>query len=454
MVVQQIKNPKSETNPFLRANFAPVSTENICAELKTTGNIPQELSGRFLRIGPNPVTHPNSKSYHWFMGAGMVHGLRIENGRALWYKNNYVMTNNVAADLKRSELPTPRKTRGGSVNTNVMAIAGDLYALVEAGSLPVKLNNNLESIEHSDFGGTLNHGLSAHPRRDPQTGELHVLAYQPTKPTVDYLVIDQSGKAITKSQIHLPHQPMIHDTAITSNYVVVLDFPVTFSLLTAVTGTFPYVWNHKRPSRIGLLPRDGDSSKTLWTEIPTSFAYHIMNAYEDHDDVIVDVVKNAMNFDAKIEGRNNKAPTLVRWTINLKSGKFFETILSERSVEFPRINDAYVGKQYRYGYTATFTSDLQFGAAYKHDLLEGQTLVHDYGQGRRTLEPVFVSKSGAVSEDEGWLLSYVFDENTHTTDVVILDAQNFEGEPVATIHLPVRVPFGFHGNWIADAELR
>lgn len=454
MVVQQTKVLKGETNPFLRANFAPVSAENTCAELKVTGNIPTELSGRFLRIGPNPAFHPASNSYHWFMGTGMVHGLRIENGKALWYKNNYVLTDNAAAALKRKELPTPRKTRGGSVNTNVLAIAGDLYALVEAGSLPVKLNSDLESIEHSDFGGTLKYGFSAHPRKDPLTGEMHVLAYLPTKPTVDYLVVDPGGNSTTKCQIQLPHQPMIHDTAITQNYVVVMDFPVTFNLLTAISGSFPYVWNRKRPSRIGLLPRDGDTSKLIWTEIPTTFAYHIMNAYEVDDVVIIDVVKNAMNFDAKFEKRTNKPPSLVRWSINLTTGKFTEESLSDSFAEFPRINDQFVGKAYRYGYTASLSADLQFGPAYKHDLLKGETLVHDFGKGRRTMEPVFVAKSNATSEDEGWLMSYVFDEATATTDVVILDAQDFQGEPVATIHLPVRVPFGFHGNWIADTELR
>jgi carotenoid cleavage dioxygenase len=86
-------------------------------------------------------------------------------------------------------------------------------------------------------------------------------------------------------------------------------------------------------------------------------------------------------------------------------------------------------------------------------MLRGTSEVHDYGPGRMTLEPVFVRRPGTVEEDDGWIMSYVYDGNRHLSDVVILDAQDFTGGPVATIHLPVRVPFGFHGGWAADTHL-
>jgi carotenoid cleavage dioxygenase-like enzyme len=88
----------------------------------------------------------------------------------------------------------------------------------------------------------------------------------------------------------------------------------------------------------------------------------------------------------------------------------------------------------------------------KHDLARGNIEVHDFGSGRMTLEPVFVRKRGATVEDEGWIMSYVYDSNTGLSDVAILDAQAFTDEPVATIHLPVRVPFGFHGGWAPDMD--
>jgi carotenoid cleavage dioxygenase len=83
-------------------------------------------------------------------------------------------------------------------------------------------------------------------------------------------------------------------------------------------------------------------------------------------------------------------------------------------------------------------------------MLRGTSEVHDYGSGRMTLEPVFVRRPDAVEEDDGWILSYVYDGNRNLSDVVILDAQDFAGDPIATIQLPVRVPFGFHGGWAAD----
>lgn len=453
----ETQSAKNSANPFLVANFAPVADENVITDLAVTGTIPEELTGRFLRIGPNPSSMPNPKQYHWFLGTGMVHGLRLNGGKAEWYRNNFVLTDNAARDLKRKQLPYPRKTHGGSVNTNVLNIGGELYALVEAGALPMKLDGNLQTTAYSDFNGTLKGAFSAHPRRDPLTGELHVLAYQPGKKYIEYLVVDKSGMSRTAAQISAPHQPMIHDTAITPSFVVVLDLPMTFDLVTAVSGKFPYAWNRKQQPRIGLLPRNGDVSSMRWFEAPSCYVYHIMNAYEDGDKVIVDVVKNSTYFDSSAAQRSTNSAvngfTLVRWVLDLRTGKLSETQLAEQSVEFPRLNDSKIGQSYRYGYTAQFTADLAFGSAYKHDLLSGETVEHNFGAGRATMEPVFVAKANGKAEDDGWLLSYVYDQNTNRSDVVILDAQDFEGAPVATIHLPVRVPFGFHGNWVADCDL-
>jgi carotenoid cleavage dioxygenase len=444
---------KTIANPFLSANFAPVQAESIISELSVSGKIPIELDGRFLRIGPNPVKAPNPKSYHWFMGSGMVHGLRLKDGRAQWYKNNYVLSEKVTAETHKKPLPAPRKTHGGNVNTNVLSIGGELFALVEAGSLPIKLDADLQSIEYSDFKGSLKHGFTAHPHKDHTTGEIHAIAYAFDKKTVDYLVIDPTGRARTAAQISVPHQPMVHDMAFTKSFAILLDLPVTFSMTAAITGKFPYVWNRNQQPRVGLIPRNTNDTKTIWVEAPSCGVYHVMNAFDTTDGIILDVIKNAMNFDAEILKRQKKQNTLVRWTINLTSGKLTETQLSEHSVEFPRINEQQFGQEYNFGYTACLSADVEFGPLYKHDLSKGTTLVHDFGKGRSAMEPVFVPRPDAKTEDDGWLMSYVFDENTNKTDVVILDALNFQADPVATIHLPVRVPYGFHGNWIADCEL-
>lgn len=142
---------------------------------------------------------------------------------------------------------------------------------------------------------------------------------------------------------------------------------------------------------------------------------------------------------------------LARWMLDRDTGKVTEMTMYDRGCEFPRINGMFGGKPYRYGYTARWGEDVAFGPALKHDLERQTTETHDYGPGRVTLEPVFVRRPDALCEDDGWILSYVYDADRDASDVVILDAQDFDGDPVATIELPVRVPFGFHGGWAPDS---
>ncbi len=182
--------------------------------------------------------------------------------------------------------------------------------------------------------------------------------------------------------------------------------------------------------------------------------FHFVNAYDDGDLTIVDVARHPRMFDSDQNGPNEGAPVLVRWTLDRRSGRLSETGLDDHGNEFPRINGRFGGQAYRYAYTAHWGVDVGFGPAMKHDMVSGATEVHDFGAGRVTLEPVFVRKRGAVAEDEGWILSYVYDASRGLTDVVILDAQAFGDEPVATIRLPVRVPFGFHGGWAPDVDIQ
>jgi carotenoid cleavage dioxygenase len=176
-----------------------------------------------------------------------------------------------------------------------------------------------------------------------------------------------------------------------------------------------------------------------------------MNAFDDGEAVVVDVVRHPRVFDRERRGPGEGVPRLVRWRIDPAAGRLGETVLEERGCEFPRFNDAVAGRHYRYGYTVSLRAPLQFGPAFKHDVTSGRTEIHDYGPGRATQEPVFVAREGAMAEDDGWILSYVHDADRDAADVVILDAQRFSDDPIATIRLPVRVPFGFHGNWLPDA---
>ena len=152
------------SNRYLADNFAPVRQEVTAHDLPVTGTIPDHLDGRYLRIGPNPAGDPG-EDYHWFLGQGMVHGVRIADGRAAWYRNRWVR-------------PEPGEF---APNTNVLQHGGRTLALVEAGSPPYELSSELETLGRCDFGGTRltvgPGGYTAHPHEDPETGELHAISY-------------------------------------------------------------------------------------------------------------------------------------------------------------------------------------------------------------------------------------------------------------------------------------
>ncbi|GAA5785561.1 dioxygenase [Chitiniphilus shinanonensis] len=439
-------------NRYLTGNFAPVEAETTAFELKVTGHIPEALNGRFLRVGPNPVTAPDAMHYHWFGGTGMAHGLRLRDGKAEWFRSRFVKDAAASAALGLAPLPGPApEHRAGAVNTNFTRVGGRLYVLVEAGNLPVELDDELESVARADFGGTLEAGFTGHPKFDPVTGELHALTYEPGEP-VRYVSVGRDGRASTRARIELPHLPLIHDVAFTASSIVILDLPVTFQPQHALA-PFPWLWDDRRDARIGLLPRDGDVSRLQWFAAPRCFAFHFVNAYDEGDRTIVDLIRHSRMFVHDRHGPGDGAGVLVRWTLERASGRLSETVLDERGSEFPRINGRFEGRAYRYAYTARWGEQCTFGPASKHDMRRGTSEAHDYGPGRVTLEPVFVRRPEAVEEDDGWIMSYVYDASRNLSDVVILDAQDFGGDPVATIQLPVRVPFGFHGGWAADTPL-
>ncbi len=151
-------------NPYLHGNYAPVTEEVTAFELPVTGTVPDALNGRYLRNGPNPVVAPEPSTYHWFTGDGMVHGIRLRDGRAEWYRNRWVRSAQVARAL--GEQPRPGAVHAGmdfASNTNVIGHAGRTFAIVEAGARPYELREDLETIGPCDFGGTLGGGYSATP---------------------------------------------------------------------------------------------------------------------------------------------------------------------------------------------------------------------------------------------------------------------------------------------------
>jgi carotenoid cleavage dioxygenase len=341
------------------------------------------------------------------------------------------------------------------VNTHVIGVDGRTFAAVEAGSRPVELTAELETIGQCDFDGTLDGSFTAHTHRDPATGDLHGVTYNWSWDHIRHVVVGPDARVRREERIPVPDGPMVHDCAITERYVVLFDLPVTFSLEAAGAGwRLPYRWNPEHPPRIGLLPLDGPAAAVRWFDAPSCYVFHTLNAYDvvadGRDQVVVDLVRHPRMFATLHTGPYEGLPALERWTLDLDRGTVGVGVIDDRGQEFPRIDERLTGRPHRYGYGAAFGENIEHGPALKHDLVAETTEVHHYGEGRATLEPVFVPRSDAAGEDEGWVMSYVYDATTDRSDVVVLDAQDFTGDPVATIHLPARVPFGFHGSWLPD----
>ncbi|MGI5325393.1 carotenoid oxygenase family protein [Actinomadura nitritigenes] len=439
---------------FLEDLYAPVTEETTARDLPVTGRVPDGLSGRYLRIGPNPFGLDDPEAYHWFMGDGMVHGVRLRDGRAEWYRNRWVRSRRVAAELGE---PWP----GGPAlddfdiapNTNVIGHAGRTFALIEGGFRPYELSHDLGTLGPCDFGGTLKGGYTAHTKKDPATGELHAIAYYFGWDHLQYTVLSASGLVTRSVEIPVSDGPMVHDLALTEKYVVLYDLPVTFSMALAEDGAaLPYAWNDAHPARIGLLPRTGDASDVRWIDVDPCWVFHTMNAYDDGDRIVLDLAKfPSFLRDGRLEG--NPPPVLDRWTIDPAAGTVAQRTLDDRSQEFPRVDERLTSRPHRYGYTVTSESspgDLVGDGLLKHDYRTGRTEIRRFPAGSSVGEAVFVASAPDSAEDDGYLMTLAYDPDRAATDLVIISAQDFTGAPVAAVHLPVRVPNGIHGNWLPD----
>lgn len=451
----QSRVPYSSTNRYLEGMYAPVSQERTDTRLRVTGDLPRELNGLYARIGPNPMHVPNPGAYHWFTGDGMVHGLRLEDGQALWYRNRWIGSDSVRRQQGRAKVPGPRRGVGDTVNTNVFAHGGRIWAAVEAGCYPVELSAELDTVRHGLFDHHASRAFTAHPRVDPATGEAHAICYDALKPNrISYMVVNAQCQVSKVVEVPVKHGPMIHDCAITRTQVIVLDLPVTFSLKHAFQGVgLPYGWNDRHQARVGLLPRDGQAKDILWIPVDPCYVFHTCNAHDlDDGGVVVDVVVHARMFDRSRIGpeADDIRVNFERWHIDPARKAVKRTVISDRRQEFPRCNETLSTQPYRYAYTVGFNDEADAQGLMRHDLHTGRTQVHDHGAGRSTGEAVFVPREGGQAEDDGWLLSYVYNARTDLSDLVVVNAQDMSGPPQAIVHLPARVPAGFHGNWMPD----
>ncbi len=461
-------------------HLAPVADETTAADLPVTGSLPPELSGRYLRNGPNPL--PGQRTPHWFTGSGMLHGVRIRDGRAEWYRNRWVRTR-LLEGAKPYAADGTRDLAATHANTHVIEHGGRLLALCEGG-LPYEVTPELDTVGPCDFGGRLTTAMTAHPKADPVTGELFFFGYNVTsRPYVTYHRMSADGQLRDSVPIDVPGPTMMHDFAITANHVVWLDLPLTFHLDLVGKG-MPFQWDDAYGARLGVMRRDG-AGGVRWFDVEPCYVFHVGNAHERAGGrIVLDVVRysrtawdsawtgigGGANGTGTGAGRSRPAgagglasavaetgaSALHRWVLDPRSGSVSEQPLDDFGVEFPTHDETRTGLDNRYLYTVGTDEDGSHtgrpgtGAIVKYDVESGNRRHHDLGTNSVPGEAVFVPAEGARREDDGWLVTVVTDKAGRGSDLLVLDASDVAGPPVATVHLPRRVPAGFHGSWIPD----
>ncbi len=433
---------------WMQGPFAPEPVEHDALRLSVTGKIPVELEGTYVRNGPNPTRGQD----HWFRGEGMLHGVRLEGGAARWYRNRWVKTPLIGAGPDEMFNPVLRPEANPS-NVSLVRHAGKLLSLGEAG-LPYEISAaDLSTIGPYDFAGRLKTFMTAHPKLDPRTGDMHMFGYGFVEPYLTYHRVNAAGELVQSEPIALPRAVLMHDFHITQSKVVFMDLPVVFDLALGAAGAFPFRWDASNGARIGLMPHGGGNASVTWFEIEPCFIFHGFNAYDDAaGNVVLDVcrfphlwVEQSTDFDA--------ASQLYRYTLDPVAKTATLEQLDDRNLDFPSIDPRLVGADYRYGYGLCFDT-FDFGKGpmaagmAKYDRQRDSLLVREFAPFITSSEPLFVPAAPDAAEDEGFLLSFQSDLRTQRGSLEIFDARDLRAPAVASVKLPWRVPIGIHGIWI------
>ncbi|KAK4388832.1 Carotenoid 9,10(9',10')-cleavage dioxygenase 1 [Sesamum angolense] len=364
--------------------------------------------------------------------------------------------------------------RFGSVNkylsnTSVFEHSGKFYSAAE-NHIPQEIDIlTLETRQNWDINGDWTRPFTSHPKKAPGTGELVIMGIYPQKPYFELGIVSADGKKLVhKVDLKLSRCCLCHEIGITRRLIK---------------------YNKKGYARIGIMPRYGDADSVHWFEVEPSCTFHIINCYEEDDEVIVlacrarnsiipgpDFGWNKFEWFSKgfkqigaleeIDEESEDDSFLSRvyeWRLNMLSGDVAEKNLTgaEYSMDFPIINEKCIGKKNKFGYTQVVNSDAssisgmaKYGGLAKIFLEEREleelikVEYHKFPGNTFCSGPAFVAKSGGVEEDDGWIITYVHNEDSDVSQVYIVDAKNFSHEPVAKITLPRRVPYGFHGAFM------
>ncbi|HWW52522.1 MAG TPA: carotenoid oxygenase family protein [Acidimicrobiales bacterium] len=461
-------------NPYLAGLYAAVDDELTAGDLEVIGEIPADLDGIFVRNGPNPRFDPVGR-YHWFDGDGMLHAVRFEDGRAT-YRNRFIATAALARDrdagrplwrgviepVAANPADMPLKD---TANTDVVWHRGSLLATWYLSGQPYALDPvSLDTLGPSDFGGTLPCRMSAHAKVDESSGELFFFDYGPVRPWLRYGVVGADGQVAHLVDIDLPGPRLPHDMAITARHAVVMDLPLVNDREAARVGRHKIVFDPELPARFGVIPRYGAGAEVRWFEAEPCYIYHVVNSWEEGDEIVLDVCRVTKPEPAAGVGPLARMLSylrldaqLHRYRFDLARGTTSEQPLDDDNTEFPSVPSALVGRPTRFSYNVHISPEptLLFDGIVKYDTALGTSQRYLFGPGRWGSESPFAARRGGTDEDDGYLVSFVHDAGTDRSEVVILSAADPVAGPIGRVLLPQRVPIGFHacwvkGEWLAD----
>ena len=400
----------------------------------------------------------------------MVHGLWLDGEGGARYANRWVQSAGFLAERRAGHalfgglldfrVPDPEVVAEAgfmknTANTHVVAHAGRVLALMEA-CKPMELGPDLETVGELDFDGALHGPMTAHPKVDPVTGEMVFFGYGPFPPYLRVHALDAAGRLTWSTEVELPGPVMMHDFVVTATRVVIFDLPSVFDVESLMAGGDAVRWEPDRGARIGVLDRGAPGSSTTWVDVDPFWVFHFLNAHDDGDAVVVHGCRtDRLNAGLGPGDDAAEPPRFHRWRIDPVAGTMTDERLWDRAGDFPRIDDRRAGLEARVGYLARGSErgpddDLAtFDAIERHDLATGEVTVAEHGPGVIAGEPVFAPDPGSDAEDAGWVLAWTYDLASGDSEVVVREATTLEVE--ARVHLPRRVPFGFHGSWVPDA---
>ena len=270
------------------------------------GEVPRSLRGTLFRNGSGRNDLNGNWFPHWFDGDGMISAIRFDGGR-IHYRNRYVRTDTYLDETRLGRISHRGfgKMRPGGVpanafrppgnvsNTSVVLQDEKLLSLWEGGP-PYALDpGTLETLGVEDFGGKVS-AFSAHPKLDPQTGELFNFGIDYGRKATLTPYRHHDGALTRFPSVALPYPVMNHDFVLTANTLVFCLGPILVHPLRLILGLASFdgalQWDGGRPTLILMLRRGGAGSPR-WIETEPFFQFHFANGFEEDGALIIDMTR-------------------------------------------------------------------------------------------------------------------------------------------------------------------